>query len=311
MLNPDNNRILKVSDGFSKPKEPAAPSGGFAAYAKINPFAAMGPPMGFSSSNKTTAPSIVTSATGNGAAKLVPEATSSPKTNPFGAPSPAHNPFMNFVGENKPNVDYWQKFKEPNKVAASESVSSSDVKVTFVNPSSTSNKQSESTSSSSVSTNSCGSSTSGGGDEKKDVSNASTSDSESANKDDEGKDEEKDEDKGAVDDSSSSVISEKKPAIDTAAMFCKPTELDNGEAGEECVLKLRAKLYRLTDVEKSSTKEWVEMGTGPVRLLTPSTALDSASSQASEAPLFPRVVMRREHQAGGPGNNMNTTYENA
>lgn len=329
-------KILKVSDGFStnanKPKvETAAGGGGFAAYAKINPFAAMGPPMGFNTSaSKTSATpnSALPNINTKNAPQLAPVVSNSPKTNPFGASNPAHNPFMNFVGDNKPNVDYWQKFKEPVKVPASEPVSSSDVKVTFVNPSS--NKQQESNASafttttsvqkskiiSSASTiGSISSSNSSASSDTGDISSASTSQDSSIpdtstqstedNDDDEGSDE-------ADDTASTSLLGEKKPSIDTAAMFHKPTELDNGEAGEECVLKLRAKLYRLSEVcgegGSSSTaaaaaKEWVEVGTGPVRLLTPSACSTSADVAVSEvqAALFPRIVMRREHQAGGPG----------
>lgn len=117
------------------------------------------------------------------------------------------------------------------------------------------------------------------------------------NKEDDKEEEDKNTDEEG--DSSSSAIVEKKTFFDTAAMFNKPTELDNGEAGEECVLRLRAKLYRLCEVGETAAKEWMEVGTGPVRLLTPSSS--SAPGAPSETPLFPRIVMRREHQAGGPG----------
>lgn len=324
-------RILKVSDGFSNVNKPtvetatvptAGGGGGFAAYAKINPFASMGPPMGFGTSSKTTATSntAISNITTKIVPNVVPVASTSPKPNPFGASNPAHNPFMNFVAESKPNVDYWQKFKEPVKVPASDAVSSSDVKVTFVNPSKQQNEGStsaftgitsasksssdNSTTTSSSSTGSSTGSSSSGSVSSNSISQqasvvpaAPTQSSEDNDEDDEEESEETDET------SSSSVISEKKPAIDTAAMFHKPIELDNGEAGEECVLKLRAKLYRLSEVKKESAsvvKEWMEVGTGPVRLLTPSASASSASTPA--APLvFPRIVMRREHQAGGPG----------
>ena len=337
-----------MSDGFSNVNKPAADTtapapaggggggGGFAAYAKINPFAAMGPPMGFgTSSSKTTASSniAISNITTKIAPQTVPLASTSPKTNPFGASNPAHNPFMNFVADSKPNVDYWQKFKEPVKVPASDAVSSSDVKVTFVNPSSGTHKQQQESSASAFSTSTPKSATgnstttttssniimsasSSSGGISSDSIVPQTSAPEVSTQSSEDNDELNDEEETEVTDdaSTTSVISEKKPAIDTAAMFHKPTELDNGEAGEECVLKLRAKLYRLSEVEKGSdsvAKEWVEVGTGPVRLLSPAAAQSSPSSFSSGSgstdtdaavPLvFPRIVMRREHQAGGPG----------
>lgn len=318
-------RILKVSETAAKPAASGGGGGGFAAYAKINPFAAMGPPMGFgTSSNKTAAPiGGISKITTNLAPKATPPAppSTSPKTNnPFGASNPAHNPFMNFVADSKPNVDYWQKFKEPVKVSASDSVSSSDVKVTFVNPSSSTNKQQQEGSASALTTsapklfgdNSITSSTTASSTASISKSSSqetpapaseatSTQNSEDSNEVEKDEEIDTEETDNAATSSSTSIISEKKPVIDTAAMFHKPTELDNGEAGEECVLKLRAKLYRLAEVEKASAvaKEWVEVGTGPVRLLTPSEAEAPASDGA---PVFPRIVMRREHQAGGPGN---------
>mmetsp|Transcript_15033 Transcript_15033/g.24892 ORF Transcript_15033/g.24892 Transcript_15033/m.24892 type:complete len:454 (-) Transcript_15033:309-1670(-) len=311
-----SRKILKVSEGFSSKTKESAPAtttpavgGGFAAYAKINPFAAMGPPTGFSSTANKTAASFP-SKSGTipsvpAAAPPAPKVSSSPKTNPFGATNPAHNPFMNFVEENKPNVDYWQKFKEPIKVPASDSVSSSDVKVTFVNPSNTPNKpNSEASSPTSTVTSPSGSNvdSSNNGDVVKDNSCSDTTTvTDKTSEEPKATDSSNSNEEKSEASPTTSTISEKKPAIDTAAMFSKPAELDNGEAGEECVLKLRAKLYRLSDVEKSAAKEWVEVGTGPVRLLTPSASLSAGSSHTSEEPLFPRVVMRREHQAGGPG----------
>lgn len=327
-----SRKILKVSEGFlsAKTKESAptttapatatapAGGGGFAAYAKINPFAAMGPPTGFSSTaNKSAFPSKTVSIPSVPAPSSAPKVSNSPKTNPFGATNPAHNPFMNFVEQNKPNVDYWQKFKEPIKVSTSDSVSSSDVKVTFVNPSSTTPKNptgSETSSPTSTVTSPAGSnagSYSNNDDVVKDKDNNGVDSSTvTDNTSEETKATESNSNEEKGDAAPSSALGEKKPSIDTAAMFSKPAELDNGEAGEECVLKLRTKLYRLSDVEKSASKEWVEVGTGPTRLLTPSASLSTGASLTSEGPLYPRIVMRREHQAGGPGTKviLNTSF---
>jgi hypothetical protein len=84
-----------------------------------------------------------------------------------------------------------------------------------------------------------------------------------------------------------------------------PSDVVNGEEGEDCVLQLRAKLYRL-DSEKATgdgddgataavtsevppKQEWKEVGTGPVRVLR-------QKGGAAE-----RLVMRRENHPGGVG----------
>lgn len=47
----------------------------------------------------------------------------------------------------------------------------------------------------------------------------------------------------------------------------------------------------------STVNEWVEVGTGPLRVLKPSTPADGTEPTVK----FPRVVMRREYQPGGHG----------
>ena len=105
-----------------------------------------------------------------------------------------------------------------------------------------------------------------------------------------------------------------KPSADATA-------LGNGEQGETCTFQMRAKLYRLDESKpaprddgsgespsksipsasaastvataKATAQEWVEVGTGPLRVLT---------TKAEGEPLpSSRVVMRREAQAGGVG----------
>jgi hypothetical protein len=66
--------------------------------------------------------------------------------------------------------------------------------------------------------------------------------------------------------------------------------VSNGELGEECLLRLRVKLFRFRVTEAKS--EWVEMGVGPLKLLRPS----------SSEPISPsRIVMRRENDRRGSG----------
>lgn len=80
-----------------------------------------------------------------------------------------------------------------------------------------------------------------------------------------------------------------------------------GEENENCLLQLRVKLFRLQSTEparsvasaEASTKkpslEWVEVGTGPLRILSQECA-DSHDESTKH-----RIVMRRECQAGGAG----------
>ena len=58
-----------------------------------------------------------------------------------------------------------------------------------------------------------------------------------------------------------------------------------GEEDEDCVIELRVKLFRLDG------KEWIDLGTGPLRVLRPKHTGSSGG----------RVVMRRENQPGGHG----------
>ena len=100
-----------------------------------------------------------------------------------------------------------------------------------------------------------------------------------------------------------------------------------GEENEECLLLVRAKLYKLqTRLEKESTTstdevnsaDWVEVGVGPVKILrnrpyddnSNSNGNASTSSQESvsderktgKTGRSHRLVMRRESSRGGSGN---------
>jgi hypothetical protein len=109
--------------------------------------------------------------------------------------------------------------------------------------------------------------------------------------------------------------------------FSGPVNTANGEEDETCALQVRAKLYVLgskevermkpivkeTKTEDGSVEsrgvksiaaavtekrtEWVEMGTGPVRLLQPA----AAATDSDAPPSLARIVMRRESQPGGYG----------
>jgi hypothetical protein len=72
-----------------------------------------------------------------------------------------------------------------------------------------------------------------------------------------------------------------------------------GEEGETCVLQLRSKLYRLTEVKgeeggaggassaSAARRDWVETGVGQAKILVPLT-------RDADATVPARVVMRRE-----------------
>lgn len=99
--------------------------------------------------------------------------------------------------------------------------------------------------------------------------------------------------------------------------------LVTGEEDEECILQVRAKLFKLNQrkahVESNDTdgcvsvdnvssivatassdvsRDWVEVGVGPVRLLKPAQPAETCTTSVSKAP---RLVMRRESKVGGAG----------
>lgn len=99
-------------------------------------------------------------------------------------------------------------------------------------------------------------------------------------------DEEDDEVDEEGDDNATDVVLKPHPTYSIAT-----TEpIVTGEEGEECVTEMRVKLFRLEDKER---KGWVDIGTGPVRVLRPKEVVEGASCG--------RVVMRRESQPGGHG----------
>lgn len=68
-------------------------------------------------------------------------------------------------------------------------------------------------------------------------------------------------------------------------------KVETGEENEDVELTLRTKLYRLGTAESGGSL-WIEMGTGPLKVLT-------ATGEGMEP--TSRLVMRRESQAGGHG----------
>jgi hypothetical protein len=283
---------------------------GFLAYAKINPFAAA-------------------AASGGSNGFALQQSPKSPKQNPFSTTSPVHNPFMSFVDQKE---EYWRIMSTKPSLASTSAIfgfNSETVKNTILNAKSNSEVDNapENTdgilkpSSTALPT---------GEDENSDSNHSS-------NEDD--GDEHQALDKGSSD-------------------FVFQGNVVNGEEGEQCVLQLRAKLFRLgtkdeisskehnlapvstaetrnedtnkeraqieksnditlseskatelcTDskkvndldqkanhVESTPKTEWIEVGTGPLRVLKPS------QSASQDVKLVPRIVMRRESQPGGQG----------
>ena len=107
-----------------------------------------------------------------------------------------------------------------------------------------------------------------------------------------------------------------------------PGDVITGEEEEDCLLQVRAKLYRLVTVKvqtadsdhhdgevdcskvttpaaaiasDASTKEWVEVGVGPLRILRNKSIVDSDTNTDTAAGRDTRIVMRREEKKGGSG----------
>lgn len=264
--------------------------GGFSAYAKINPFAAAVSSSGFKNVFGKT-----DSSTSFGANKVfgklntemppplvVPSPRESPKVaNPFSSPSPVHNPFMSIV-ESKDEL--WQTMAK-DRLSADEARKSC-----FFND----RDFKSAPLSSSGRLNSFGGSAVGGG--------AFGSRSSAANNDDDG---EEDEEGG---DNEAELQRAESPTFTKYAMP-ENVPVVTGEEHEECLLQVRAKLFRLDAGGSSSSKdkstnageagpssaaagsaEWVEVGIGPVRLL-----------KSRDGVAAGRLVMRREEKKGGIG----------
>lgn len=260
---------------------------GFSGYT-INPFAAaaMGPPV-FKTSPR------------------------SPKNNPFSSPSPTPNPFMSY---NKGN-NYWSKFpatttsgaskdvsekKSMGFAAYSKSAAASTNTDTSTTPSVPSDKQPDLADTT----------------EKPDAT-ASTQPTAEGSRDTEESAKQTDETEegaGGNEEGEQDGTDNSPPVSAPSSPIAAAGATDNGEGSEECVMQLRAKLFRLSkrqpvggggggepgDASSKATApqaEWVEIGTGPVRVLRPRK---TAGEEVVAGPLS-RLVMRRESQAGGVG----------
>ena len=305
---------------------------GFASYSKVNPFLAAAAAAGAvsTSSGFGSFGSISTSSetlenhegakSASGSSDSEPKGDSgvsgtvssvtaglhSPKSNnPFSSPSPRNNPFVSIV-ENS-SGGYWKSISE-NEKELSDISKSDDGKKSVTN-------------------------------EKSSVELKEEGELGEAKKTDENKTDSKSADYEYEESDDCGATFKHSAAVFTGAST-------NGEEGEECLLQVRAKLFRLSvpgpkhgsapehslgappaftipsanasspsddkknkNAEETKEKrkeesapsalltgtkmsqEWIEVGTGPVRILKPRT---SASGDA-------RLVMRRENQPGGIG----------
>lgn len=302
---------------------------GFAAYAKVNAFAAaaaMGPPSAMRASPK------------------------SPKPNPFSSPSPTPNPFMSYVSKGN---NYWSKMatsasgttksesgSNPENgfaaLAATSTAFNSSAKPSFTGAFNSSSKTDNGCLSDNgvacnkplfaSSSNSASSPTKSSLHQKLQSSDsindkkpqeeidkklATQSDSEDNEEELDGDEEDHFLPPSAPASPSSS------PTTMGSGFSSSSNSTDNGEKGEKCLLQCRAKLFRLSrrcveegsnagsfavssrenSEDKPAVLEWVEIGTGPVRVLAPTAEPDEKDSSSQRS----RVVMRRESQAGGVG----------
>jgi hypothetical protein len=227
----------------------------------------------------------------------------SPKQNPFSSPSPAHNPFMSFDSNNR--QDYWTKGVKGVPIKGED----------FVDPSSDKDKQLSnftnfSQHSSSIFMKPLPSKLPSSSLATELASPQERDEPEDEAEHDEGGEGEGEEDVGGTPRDS--------PPLDPTS-----SKVDNGEAGEECLLQLRVKLFRLSRQEQGQRQgvsspldasppsnaptqpaskvsvEWVEVGTGPMKILlltpipthrnqdvdTPTTTTNQKQNQAVEGDL--------------------------
>ena len=231
--------------------------------------------------------------------------TNTPRSlNPFSTPSPVQNPFMSFIDGSKATNPWavvsgttsssFGSFSPRNDTTKTESFATTTTTTTTTEIPKT------------FPTTSSSSNTSG---PIKDIDNNDNNDND-------------EDDDGDIDDDEINTgvygkiyqLPENVPVI-------------TGEENEECLLLVRAKLYKLqTRLEKESTTstdevnsaDWVEVGVGPVKILrnrpyddnSNSNGNASTSSQESvsderktgKTGRSHRLVMRRESSRGGSGN---------
>lgn len=286
--NGDSTETAPASDSASTFGTSGATSafGGFSAYANSNPFAAAA----------ATVASNGTVGIGGGFSQKSPK-------NPFSSVTPPPNPFMSFVDKQEEHWNLMAAKQSPSLTIASGSSSVFGFGATKSVFGSTASTTMAATTESADGTSE--KPTADGGCDSKQATPVNSEDE----GEDAGSDGQEDEDEAA---------------------FSGPVNTANGEESETCALQIRAKLYvlaskeieRMKPIVKETPKvgdgspdasgaksvatgatmekrtEWVEIGTGPVRVLQP-TATDSADGEAAAS--LARIVMRRESQPGGHG----------
>ncbi len=276
--------------------------GGFSAYSKINPFAAAmgtnGFKNAFSSSNDTT--SVFGSRTFGKSSEMPPPlvvpSPKSPKINPFSTPSPKPNPFMTITDSKD---DLWQAMAK-DKLSADEAAKSCFFNDDKLAPNST----------------------------------TSAFDSKKEDNDDEDGGVEEGDDAERPDSPTFVKYAMPDVAVVTgeeqdksllqvrAKLFRLNTvKVDAGEEKQEVVVRARcvapssssssipsSTSDQTNDAEVVPTKgaaEWVEVGIGPVKLLSRGLISDAPPLASNSVG---RLVMRREEKKGGIGECAGASY---
>lgn len=215
----------------------------------------------------------------------------SPKVNPFSSTSPVINPFVSV--DSSTQSDALRKiFSFPPSATG---VSSSGTSTTTAPPAvtSTDSTLAEPSTSTIVSTDSKGEEV-----ESQDVSTENDKE---------------------VEDNVEAPPSSVDQSVPFVPSFVPPASfiMSTGEEEEDCIFQTRSKLFRLQpNAEAGGASSWVEVGTGPLRILQkmqtlPQRSVDektedsstsaSESSNNNDNDVYSRLVMRREGQAGGTG----------
>ncbi|CAE7701907.1 unnamed protein product, partial [Symbiodinium microadriaticum] len=241
----------------------------------------------------------------------------SPKGNPFSSPSPTPNPFMSFVAKGN---NYWSKMSTGPTPAKDQKDRSASEVSSYTPPVSSAPAESLPAVSPEGCSIPCATPpiASASAADVPDPATKACVGAEGPPKSKETTDECTGHDSDATGDGDASAPQSPISPMAAVGTSALGGGVGNGEQEEECVLQLRAKLYRLSKRRAQSSNsafpnlggssgsadepsgelvatemvaEWVEIGTGPVRVLRPSGT--SAAGQPS------RLVMRRESQAGG------------
>lgn len=209
----------------------------------------------------------------------------SPKPNPFSSLNPAPNPFMSY--NNNKGLDYWNKIPKPISQQTHEPPKLFIPPPLFVQTSK--NDHSNNNNNSNHNSNN---------------KNNNNNENESNENDDNDNDEDAEDINNNNNNSSNNNEDnlENNDGLDSPGLLSPSYNVANGESDEECILQLRAKLFRFSKTEQKS--EWIEIGIGPLRVLRPTIkVINEVNSETNKENIFQpsRLVMRRENTIRGVG----------